>query len=300
MPLGKTIRLYLIDGSATGPELSGMGAEIINWTGQVVLVPRSELHELAGREQLRGTGIYILVGPSEHGGTDRVYLGEADSVYWRLKEHDKEKDFWTRAVAITSKDMNLTKAHARYLESRLIQMARTAARVTLENGTTPPEKILPESDVADMEYFLEQMQLVLPVLGLDFLRPVATRTRPIAEDDAPLFILEEVGVKATAREVDGKFVVLEGSTARAETTPSFDSNIKQRDQLIAAGKMAPAEPGFLRFTEDVEFSSPSAAASTVVGGNRNGRETWVTKTGETYGAFKQRQIEAAEGAVARS
>ena len=128
MPLGKTIRLYLIDGSATGP----IAAEIINWTGQVVLVPRSELHELAGREQLRGTGIYILVGPSEHGDTDRVYLGEADSVYWRLKEHDRspngEKDFWTRVVAITSKDTNLTKAHGRYLESRLIQMARTAAR----------------------------------------------------------------------------------------------------------------------------------------------------------------------------
>ncbi|MCW5757184.1 MAG: GIY-YIG nuclease family protein [Phycisphaeraceae bacterium] len=165
----------MIDGSATGP----IAAEIINWTGQVVLVPRSELHELAGREQLRGTGIYILVGPSEHGDADRVYPGEADSVYWRLKEHDKEKDFWTRAVAITSKDMNLTKAHGRYLESRLIQMA-------------------------------------------------------------------------------------------------------------------PAEPGFLRFTEDVEFTSPSAAASTVVGGNRNGRETWVTKAGETYGTFKQRQIEAAE------
>jgi len=133
MPPGKTIRLYLIDGSATGP----IAAEIINWTGQVVLAPRSELHELAGREQLRGTGIYILVGPSEHGDTDRVYLGEPDSVYWRLKEHDKEKDFWTRAVAITSKDMNLTKAHGRYLESRLIEMAYDAARATLENAPTP-------------------------------------------------------------------------------------------------------------------------------------------------------------------
>ena len=137
MPLGKTIRLYLIDGSATGP----IAAEIINWTGQVVLVPRSELHELAGREQLRGTGIYILVGPSEHGDTDRVYLCEADSVYWRLKEHDRapngEKDFWTRAVAVTSKDTNLTKAHGRYLESRLIEMGHDAARATLENAPTP-------------------------------------------------------------------------------------------------------------------------------------------------------------------
>ena len=290
MPLGKSIRLYLIDGSATGP----IAAEIVNWTGQVLLAPRSELHEVIGREQIQGTGIYMLIGPDERGDRDRDYIGEADYVYWRLKEHDKEKEFWTRAVAVTSKDANITKAHARYLESRLIQMARTAARVTLDNGTNPPEKSLPESDVADMEFFLEQLQLVLPVLGLDFLRPVATHTRPVAEDDAPLLYLKEVGVEATAREVDGKFVVLEGSTARAETTPSFDSNVKQRDQLIATGKMAPAEPGFLRFTEDVEFNSPSAAASTVVGGNRNGRETWYTKAGEMYGAFKQRQIEAAE------
>lgn len=293
MPLGKTIRLYLIDGSATGP----IAAEIINWTGQVVLVPRSELHELAGREQLRGTGIYILVGPSEHGDADSVYLGEADSVYWRLKEHDREKDFWTRAVAITSKDMNLTKAHGRYLESRLIQMARTAARVTLENGTTPPEKNLPESDVADMEYFLEQLQLELPVLGLDFLRPVATRSRPIAEDDAPLFVLESVGVKATAREVDGRFVVLAGSSWRVEATASFDTYVKLREQIIASGKLEPADAGFLRFTEDVEFNSPSAAASVLIGSNINGRDAWVTKTGETYGTFKQRQIEAAEGAA---
>ena len=36
MPLGKTIRLYLADGTPTGPVV----AEIINWTGQVIVVPR--------------------------------------------------------------------------------------------------------------------------------------------------------------------------------------------------------------------------------------------------------------------
>ena len=59
MPLGKTIRLYLADGSPTGPIV----AEIINWTGQVIVVPRAQLHEMAKREELQRTGVYVLVGP---------------------------------------------------------------------------------------------------------------------------------------------------------------------------------------------------------------------------------------------
>jgi hypothetical protein len=125
MALGKTIRLYLTDGSATGPIV----AEIINWTGRVMVVPRAQLHELAKREELQKTGVYALVGPDGRTGRNRVYIGEADEVFTRLKEHDKDekKDFWTHAVTVTSKDYNLTKAHGRFLESRLIELATVAA-----------------------------------------------------------------------------------------------------------------------------------------------------------------------------
>lgn len=180
---------------------------------------------MAKREELQRTGIYILIGPDAQTSADRIYVGEADDVFDRLKTHDKDdsKDFWTRAVTITSKDFNLTKAHGRYLESRLIDLAKIAERGIVSNGTSPGPKTLPESDVADMEYFLDQIKLMLPVLGFDFLRPPATRELSREAAQAPGLTMAEVGVTAHAREIEGVFVVLKGSTARRNGTPSWDS-----------------------------------------------------------------------------
>src|SRR5438105_2705545 len=126
MQLGKTIRIYLVDGSPTGPVV----AEIINWTGRLLVIPRSQLHEMVKRDELQRTGTYVLVGPDAETAGDRIYFGEADDVLVRLKQHDKDekKDFWTRAIAVTSKDQNLTKAHGCYLESRFIELANAAKR----------------------------------------------------------------------------------------------------------------------------------------------------------------------------
>lgn len=55
---GRTIRLYLVDGTPTGI----LTAEIINWTGKIIVAPRTQLAELARREEVRRTGIYCLVG----------------------------------------------------------------------------------------------------------------------------------------------------------------------------------------------------------------------------------------------
>lgn len=292
---GKTIRIYLPDGSAIGP----MVAEVINWTGQVMVVPRSQLHEMAERVELKRTGVYALVGPDSKTDRDRVYLGEADEVFVRLKGHDKDedKDFWTRAVTVTSKDFNLTKAHGRYLESRLIELATIAGRATLSNGTAPGLKTLPESDIADMEYFLEQIRLILPVLGFDFLRPPATLDQSPSSlaSKSPKLVMEEVGTSAEAYEIDGRFVVLKGSTARRASSKSWDSYVSLRDDLVKQGKLVPKDDKLFEFAEDVEFSSPSAAAAVIAAANRNGRISWrLQDGGQTYSLWKESQVIAAE------
>jgi hypothetical protein len=293
MPLGKTLRLYLSDGSPTGPIV----AEIINWTGQVIVVPRSQLHEMAKREELQRTGVYILVGPDAQTGADRIYVGEADEVFDRLKSHDKDdkKDFWTRAITITSKDFNLTKAHGRHLESRLIELARFANRATVTNGTAPGTKTLPESDVADMEYFLDQIKLMLPVLGFEFLRAPATREHAVESAMTPLLTMAEVGVLARAKEIEGAFIVLKGSTARRTGTQSWDGYVTLREDLVTQEKLVPKDSENFEFTDDVEFSSPSAAATVCAAGNRNGRTTWKLEDGRTYAEWKESQVEEAEG-----
>ena len=175
--IGKTIRIYLVDGSPTGI----LTAEIMNWTGKVTVGPRSGLAEFpqatggqANRHLPTGSP-----GPDPENPTrDRVYVGEGDNALVRLTKHeaDEAKDFWTRTVVITSKDENLTKAnaHVRYLESRLVQVLSQSNRAVLVNGTAPPAPPLPEPDVADMEFFLAQVLLVLPVLGFAFTQPRPT------------------------------------------------------------------------------------------------------------------------------
>jgi hypothetical protein len=292
MALGKTIRLYLTDGSPAGPIL----AEIMNWTGQVLVVPRTHLYELAKRDELRRTGVYVLVGQDLQLGSDRVYIGEADDVYERLKAHDRDesKDFWTRAVAITSKDFNLTKAHGRHLESRMIELALNAGRAAVSNSNSPALKTLPESDLADMEYFLEQMRLILPVLGFDFLRPPATQEHAVDAKALPRFVMSDVGTSATAQEIDGRFVVLRGSTARRQGTPSWGSYTSLRDELLAQGKLVVKDDEFYEFAEDVEFNSPSAAAAVIAAARRSGRVSWKLPDGRTYAEWKESQMDNAE------
>jgi hypothetical protein len=275
-----------------------MAAEIINWTGQLLVIPRPQLHELARREELLRTGVYVLVGPDPQTGQERVYFGEADEVFARLRSHDVDlnKDFWNRAVAITSKDFNLTKAHGRYLESRLIEMATSAKRSVIENGTAPGVKTLPESDVADMEYFLQQIELILPVLGFSFLQPIATKDKSLsaADVEAPVLMMSEVGADAMAREIDGRFVVLKDSTARKLGSPSWDSYKTLRDELVTQSKMVSKDDKLLVFAEDVEFSSPSAAAAVVAAANRNGRIAWHLNDGRTYAEWKESQAQTSD------
>ena len=67
----------------------------------------------------------------------RIYIGEADVLKDRLKQHQKQKDFWTGFVAFTSTDENLNKAHVRYLESRLVALAKAANQWEIENQCRP-------------------------------------------------------------------------------------------------------------------------------------------------------------------
>lgn len=151
---GKQVRLFLVEGTSGGLTT----AEIMNWTGHVVAAPRSELAALLKWDEVSRTGVYLLLGDDpETPGHVVAYIGEADDVAKRLYQHarDEAKDFWNRAVVLTSKDTNLTKAHARYLESRLIAIATRAGRARLINGTAPNIIGLPRADVSDMEYFIE-------------------------------------------------------------------------------------------------------------------------------------------------
>lgn len=300
MTQGRSIRLFLVDGTPNGL----LTAEIMNWTGHVLTGPRSKLSELVQRPEVGRTGIYFLVGPDQDDSfRSLVYIGESDDVGKRLKQHNRPeeqggKDFWEKVCLITSKDQNLTKTHVKHLESLLIQHARSVARCTLVSGTSHEYVNLPEADLADMAFFLEQIRTVLPVLGFDFLRD-STRltalpgTQPSDVQESPFFVLEvpKHNIKARAQEVDGEFFVLQGSLAREEwvgtTRGSLFSDLEDSEVLV------PNSDGLNVFSRDQAFSSPSAAASVVSGRSANGRTQWIVEgSSKTYGDWQDEQVSA--------
>jgi len=314
MTAGKSIRLFLADGAPGGL----LTAEIMNWTGHVVAAPRSDLAALLKRPEAGRTGIYILLGddPNSLGGTI-AYIGEGDDVSKRLYQHARPedqggKDFWDRAIVLTSKDTNLTKAHARYLESRLITLAQQANRVSLVNGTAPSPLPLPEADISDMEYFISQAKIVLPVLGVNLLRAVPTTPVAVQEGSgmtatlsvqSPIFelTLKKSGIAATAQEIDGEFTVFAGSTARPQWQGVEGHGYKRlREKLEEDGTLASTDDGSLRrFTRNQVFASPSAAAAMVTGRSANGRVEWkVRGTGLSYGSWQSEGVDRALEEVA--
>ncbi|MBF6093476.1 GIY-YIG nuclease family protein [Nocardia cyriacigeorgica] len=304
MSAGKSVRLFLADGTSGGL----VTAEIINWTGHILSAPRSDLAELQRRPEVSRTGVYILLGddPTTVGGVS-AYIGEGDDVGRRIIQHHRPdsqggKEFWNRVIVVTSKDANLTKAHARYLESRLIGIAAESGRATLVNGTAPTPMGLPESDISDMEYFITQIRIALPVLGVNMLRSaVPTVVNESSQTEvgvnSPVFELRlrKQDLIACARVVDGEFTVLADSGARGEwigTDGSHDGYRRLREQLVQDGTIAPAPGGGLRFTRAHVFSSPSAAGAVVVGRSINGRTDWRTTHGLSYGEWEARGVES--------
>ncbi len=297
---GRTVKIYLVDGIPSGV----MTAEIMNWTGKFTVAPRTQLADLAQRDELKRTGVYILAGQNPKDPTqEMVYIGESDNIWKRLIQHnnDTSKDFWGKTIIITSKDENLTKAHGRYLESRLIQIASQAQRAQVINGTNPETTSLPEPDIADMEYFLAQIQMILPVLGFTFAVPLPkiniVQNSESPDSVSPVFHFNYAGSNAEAQEVNGEFIIFEGSTARkAHTNSLAESYIQIREKLLKEGKLVDSQnPDYWVFAQNVPLQSPSTAANIVGGASLNGRQHWKVKnTGESYAQWQDEQIKKAE------
>ncbi len=227
-----TIKLFLPRGDAK----SLRTAEISNWTGKAVAAPRTELDELLAREELEKAGVYILTGSDPHTNAARAYIGEAEIIRERLKQH-RTKEFWVSAIVFVSKDENLTKAHVRYLESRLLAEAIQVGRFTLEQNQAGGSR-LPESDREDMEVFLERIRQLLPVLGSDILAPIA---QPAAkEQPGGILFCRVKGAEAKGQRTAGGFVVWRDSSAVLEERPSAENYpyiLNQRKQLRTDGAL---------------------------------------------------------------
>jgi len=279
-----TVKIFLAQGSPT----SVRTAELSNWTGKAVAGPRSQIEEILKREEANNPGVYFLTGVNPETGRDKVYIGEAEVIRKRIKGH-MGKDFWKTIVFFVSKDENLTKAHIKYLEGKLIETAKSVGRFELENAQSSGSH-LPESDAADMDIFLFKMEQLLPILGQEFLKPVV-RQEVIKKSD--LLFCEIKNLKATGRQTDNGLVVLKGSEAVLEERPStkkYQYAANLRKTLLNENIVEKRDDRFV-FVSDYEFSSPSAAAAVIHGGQANGLTSWRDSKGISLKQKEEKDIQ---------
>lgn len=225
MKQATTIKLFLVHGSANGLRT----AELSNWSGKAIAAPRTEIPELLKREELGRPGIYFLTGVDPDTDDKAIYIGEAEDVSKRLKGH-VSKDFWNAATVFVSKDENLTKAHIRYLEGKLIEMALDVGSAVVMNAAASGAR-LPESDAAEMDVYLQKCLQLLPVLGISEF----TKLSEDKDSDEELLYCKIKGLTATGKRTTNGFVVFSGSQAVLEHRESAKTIRTKREQLINKG-----------------------------------------------------------------
>lgn len=272
---GKTISLFLIEGDPNKRWV----CELSNWNGKAYKLPRIEVKRCFDRPDLAACGVYFLFGKRDTDGKGVAYIGEAENVFDRLKQHDSTnggKDFWNECVVFISKDNRLNKAHIKYLEHRCYLIAKQADRYILENSTIPADASLTEAEQAEMEEFLYNIRLIINALGHKILESIVESGDNAESETASQYkyIQAARGADATGIQTSEGFVVLKGSKIASSTTESCPKQIRfLRTQLKNDGVVNDS----WTFTEDRVFSSLSTAAGVVMGRSANGLTEWRTK-----------------------
>ena len=313
--MGKQIRIYLVDGSVSGIR----HGEITNWTGQALACPRSCFQNLREWTEVKRPGIYFLFGTDEETGDESVYIGESEVVLDRLYSHISGKDFWTELITFTSKDDNLTKAHVRYLESRIVQLAITAGRYLVKNSASPQLPALPRADRDAMEEYLESSRILLGVLGHRVLEPLVAKpfntplntsnvsrvrsevtlsdqtvsdaTEALAVNQVFQLHTRRNDITAYATRTDEGIVVLAKSQAALSVQGSLSAGYRAlRERLIQSGTLIQSDTKLV-FARDHLFKSPTQAAAILVGYSINGREAWCLPDGTTFAKYEDMDSE---------
>ena len=287
--MGKKLTVYMIDGTEYGPRLSEIG----NWVGKAIYSPRATINKIISRPEFDNPGVYCLKGdPNEEAFDEKIYIGEAENIRTRLKQHlsDPKKDF-KEIIFFISKDELLTKTQIKYIESRLIQLAIDAKTAEIENGNFPKLPTLHEADISDMEYFLDQIKLILPVMGFRFLISTSIKESEKEKLDAKNIDIFEIKTKtfdAKMYESDKGYIVLKGSEAKKKLSASTTDTYRKLRRKLLETNLLVDEGDKLVFSEDTIFSSPSSASNMVLGRNSNGFTEWVSKKGKTFKEIQEK------------
>lgn len=283
MAFSKTIQMYIFDGNPNGRIM----CELSNWNGRVYKISRNELLEFSKREDSENTGVYFLLGKDESN-IETIYIGEAEKMLTRLKQHLRDTEYWSDCIAVISKDNLLNKAHVKFLENRFYLLAQNAGRSIVLNSTVPTCSSISEYDEAMLQEFISNTKLLVNTLGYKTFDSIEDSSLKRQNGKVFFYIKAARGADAKGTIVSDGFAVLKDSVIASSTVPSMPSNLLGlRSALIEKGIVSAEH----RFTRDYIFTSPSLAAAIIMGRSANGRTEWKTFDGKQLKAIEEENLE---------
>ena len=268
MPFSKTIQMFIFDGNPNGRIM----CELSNWNGRVYKISRNELAQFSNRPDAENTGVYFLLGKDENN-MDTIYVGEAEKMLTRLKQHLKDQLYWSDCIVVVSKDNLLNKAHVKFLENNFYGLAKTAGRSVVINSTVPTCSSISEYDEAMLLEFISNAKLLVNTLGYKIFDTIEDSSVKKQNSQILFYIQAARGADAKGVIVADGFAVLKDSAIATTTVPSMSDSLNRlRTELIEKGIIDSS----FHFSKDHIFTSPSLAAAVVMGRNANGRTEWKT------------------------
>lgn len=271
--MGKTITTFLIDGKPQGVRYDTIGGKVC----LMYVIPRSRLDILdePERDELRKPAFYILLGENDNGMV-KAYIGETEDFSERVKEHNKKKRFWQKAlVFISIAKEGLMKTHVKYLEHRAIEEAKLANRYDLsENSKSSYTPNIPESQKSVMDDFYEDMKFLTAFLGCNIFNSTELKT----DNNIHYFMMSARGGDAKGYYGDEGFTILKGSVMAESETASYHAKDSRRKFLDTH---TIKKDGKIVLAADYTTQSPSTASKLVCGRSSNGWREWKDVQGKT-------------------
>ena len=279
MTFSKTIQMYIFDGNPNGRIM----CELSNWNGRVYKISRNEIADFAKRTDAENTGVYFLFGKNDEN-NDTIYIGEAEKMLTRLRQHLKDTNYWNDCIAVISKDNLLNKAHVKYLENKFYLMAQGSGRAIIVNSTIPTCSSISEYDQAMLEEFMSNAKLLVNTLGYKVFESLEETAIKQNQNELIFKINAARGAQAKGIIVTDGFAVLKDSVIASTTTPSMSPTLQKLRNKLLEEKIVDSN---FTFTKNYIFTSPSLAAAIVMGRNANGRTEWKTTDQKTIKDFEE-------------
>lgn len=276
MARGKSLKIFMMDGYVTGRWICTLAGR----TTKAYRIPRVLYKKCCDIEELKKPAVYLLFGDEVDSERPVVYIGETEDAYTRLKDHEDKKDYWNEAVVFISQDDHFNKAHVKYLEGRLYDIASEVDRYTIKNTQKPTSASIAIDEQAEMEDFIDNIIVLTYGMGHKvFEHLIKKEDNTDCVVDKQIFYIKTKTVDAKMIRTTEGYVVLKGSKIKESDTKSTPSWAKKRrNELIKDGTI---QDGI--FMRDTLFLSPSGASDLVTGNNTSGNKMWKTAEGVTLG-----------------